>query len=276
MENAVDVDEFIDFTEIKSPNLDKATQSLNNSTENIERLKNLSGTEHSLMEEVLKYRPEYIKKQVRSLVDICGIHPEDPLFLILLACQIDTILVENAPTELEKSFDNGRREIVRVLEEYIQKLQQAQSKHLEEHRQAALDISVARLNMALARILEDNGIESKKGKFTPRVVGGIVTAIVGALCLMVGSVAGWSFETAILNKQNKVNLSAAEMAILDWAKSSEGAFAKRILDWNEDLVNRQCEKQVRNLNVGFKIGESFATSGYCFVWIVPPEKRTFE
>jgi hypothetical protein len=243
--------------------------------EEIDDLTSLNGNERSLMDEVLMHQPKDVQRQVRKLVEMSGIDQDDPYFLILLCCRINQILLQNAPIDLEKSFDNGRSSIVQMFEQYVLKLEQSQSKHLEEHRRAALDISISKLNIAIAKILEDNNIDVKKGKFTPRVLGIITAAITAAISLMVGFGAGWSFDKAILSKKQLVNLTAEQIALLKWAEGKEGTFAKKILDWNEDLVGQECQKNVRDLNVTIQIGSAQATSGYCWIWTVPPDQRDF-
>ena len=241
----------------------------------IDKLSNLSDKSYSLIEEVLKHQPEEIKQKVRWLVEMSGLRQDDPLFLILLACRINHVLIENAPNDLENCFEINRKRTVEVLEKQRQEFGVAQQKQLERYQQAALDLAESKIRIAIAKILEDNGIENKKGKFTPRVMGSILASVTAAIALIVGFGAGWSFESAMLGKKNLVNLTASELNTLEWAKSKEGIFAKQILDWNEDLYNQHCQKNVRDLNVTIQIGMAKATSGYCWIWTVPPSDRTF-
>ncbi len=235
-------------------------------------LKSLTGKEPSLMDEVLMYQPKETQREVRRLVKMSGIDQDDPYFLILLSCRIVQILLQNAPGDLEKSCDRSRLEIVKTFESQLQKLRDSQD---EIFSKVALDQSIAKVNTAIAKVLEDNNIETKKGKFTPRVWGSIISSAAAAVALSVGFVGGWSFDKAVLAKTNTVNLSSEQEVLLKWAQGKEGKFAKKILDWNEDLMGQQCQKKVSSLNVTIKIGLAEATSGYCWVWTEPPEKRSF-
>ncbi|MDJ0572473.1 MAG: hypothetical protein QNJ53_26000 [Pleurocapsa sp. MO_192.B19] len=230
----------------------------------VKHLTELTGKEPDLMDQVLMYQPPLVQRQVRKLVRMSGIKQDDPYFLILLSCRINQILLENAPNSLEKSLDN-----------YFQRVLNFQGDRLEQHRQVALDISIAKLNNAIAKTLEDNGIESKKGFFKSLVWIRLVNAISTATALSVGFASGWSFDKAVLAKANTVNLSPTEIGLLEWAQSKEGKFAKDLLDWNEDLLGQECQKKVSSLNVTIEIGSAKATSGYCFVWTEPPRERSF-
>lgn len=241
----------------------------------VEELENVADDGYSLAEEILKHQPEEIKNKVRWLIKQSGIREDDPLFLILLACRINHILLENAPNDLENSFDLGSKKIVDVFETHIDKIIEAQKKQLDKYSLTALNISVSKVNHAIAKVLEDNGIENTRGKIPPRVKGMIAVAMSSVVFLTVGTVFGWSLEKAVLGKRNQVNLSSADLAIYKWAKSKEGRFAKQILDWNEDLLGQECQRKVSDLGVTIQIGTAKATSGYCWIWTVPPAKRNF-
>lgn len=243
--------------------------------EEFEELTSLTGNEPSLMDEVLMHQPKETQRDVRKLVEMSGMDQEDPYFLILLSCRIIQILLQNAPGDLEKSVDQSRLEIVKTFDSYIEKLRDSQDEIFRQHSQTALDQSIAKVNNAIAKTLEDNNIEIKKGKFTPRVWGGIISSAAAAIALSVGFVGGWSFDKAVLAKTNTVNLSPEQEVLLKWAESKEGKFSKKILEWNEDLIGQECQKKVSDLNVTIKLGTAEATSGYCWVWTEPPGKRNF-
>ena len=242
----------------------------------LDELTSLTGNEPSLMDEVLMYQPRETQREVRKLVEMSGIDQDDPYFLILLSCRIIQILLQNAPGDLQASCDQSRLEIVKTFDSYIQKLRDSQDEIFRQHSQTALDQSIAKVNNAIAKTLEDNNIEIKKGKFTPRVWGGIISSVAAAIALSVGFVGGWSFDKAVLAKTNTRQLSPEQEVLLQWAESREGKFAKKIVDWNEDLLGQECQKKVSDLNVTIKMGTAEATSGYCWVWTEPPGKRNFQ
>jgi len=228
------------------------------------------------MDEVLMHQPKDVQRQVRKLVRMSGISEGDPYFLILLCCRINQILLQNAPKDLERSFDIGRQSAVKALEGYTQKLKDSQEEYLEQTRKAALDISVSRLDLAIAKVLEDNGIESKKGKFTPRVWGSMIASGTASVALIVGFIAGYSYDKAILGKTNTINYNKDQKVMMQWAQSKEALFAKRLLEWNKDLANQKCQEKVQDLNITIQLGNAKATSGFCTIWTVETDKREFD
>lgn len=229
---------------------------------------------YSLLDEVLKHQPESIRRKVRWLVEISGIREDDPLFLVLLSSRINHVLLEDAPSNLENSLDTCRVTLVKVQQEYLNRLQEVQTKYVEESKQVALDIAEAKVKSAIARILAENNL-TKKGWMSPKVLGMITTSIAITISLTIGFIGGWSFDRVIRHKNNLMALSLAQRNLLDWAQSKEGKLAKQILDWNEDILDRECTRKVRSLNVTIRLGTAKATSGYCWVWIEPPSKRNF-
>ena len=243
--------------------------------EELSELSSLNGNERSLMDEVLMHQPRDVQRDVRKLVEISGIEPDDPFFLILLCCRVNQILLQTAPKQLENSFDNGRRTLIGMFEEYAEKLSTAQKQYLEDSKKDILEISVGRLDNAIARVLENNNIDLKKGKFTPRVKGVIAASISSGIALLLGTGMGWSMNKAVLAKTNVYPMSAEEKVALMWALSPEGKFARKLLLWNEDLFGQECQEKVKDLGITFQIGTAKAVSGFCAVFTVPPSQREF-
>jgi hypothetical protein len=253
--------------EAQSPNLD------------LEAIK--SNRKYALMEEVLKHQPEEVKEKVRWLVELSGIRPNDPIFLILLSCRIVHVLVEKAPQDLGDGFDAGLVKLAASLEKYLEKLEASQQQHFEREKKhyqqleaAALKISEAKIASAIDRILANNDL-TKKGKVSPRVLAIIATGLVSVTSLVAGFVAGWGWTAGQYQRKDAVYLSREELALLDWSKSSEGRYAKQLFAWNDDLGDRSCQRKVRDLGVTIQIGTATATSGYCWIWIEPSSKRTY-
>jgi predicted lipid carrier protein YhbT len=73
------------------------------------------------------------------------------------------------------------------------------------------------------------------------------------------------------------SLSASDAQLLKWAKSKEGRLAQNLVEWNSDyLENRRCTQEVQDLGVELTVGDRVATSGYCVLWVVPPDQREFK
>lgn len=240
-----------------------------------EELSSKTGTEGCLMDEVLMHQPHDVQRDVRKLIEISGIQQDDPIFLVLLCCRVTQILLQKAPKELEKSFDNGRRILMGVLEEYSEKIINGQKQYLEDSKKDLLAISSARLDNAIAKVLENNGVEVKKGGLTPRVKGVIATAITTGIALVLGTGVGLSIEKAALAKTNTYTLSAKEKVDLDWVQSEEGKFAKKLLEWNDDVIGQECQQKVKDLGITFQVGSAKAVSGFCVLFTESVSKRQF-
>ena len=224
----------------------------------------------SLLDEFLMNQSKDIQRQVRKTVEIWGINKDDPFFLILLQCRINQILYELTPNQIQQSFEIGNAEITKNLEFYKTELLKLQTEYLERHRKAELNYSIANLNSAIAKVLEDNNLSFKKSRFSPRVAGSLIAVSTALLNLFIGFWAGSSFNQSPLALDWKKELEAQERVLLDWAKSAEGQLAKNIVEWNEDLAGNSCEERVRDLGISFQVGSKKITSGFCVLFIKQP------
>ena len=72
-------------------------------------------------------------------------------------------------------------------------------------------------------------------------------------------------------------LTVDEAALLSWAQSPEGQQARELMRWNSGLLDdRSCEQEVESLGVTLELQGKPARSGFCTLWVVPPEDRLFE
>ena len=73
-----------------------------------------------------------------------------------------------------------------------------------------------------------------------------------------------------------VHLTQEQAEALRWATSAEGKFARNLMKWNADsLSNLECKKEVERLGVTLEVAGRPATSGFCTIWVDPPEQRMF-
>ncbi len=244
-----------------------------------ERIEELEQIAHSdlnrKLDRLLAKESLEVQLGVRETIDTWNIDPEDPYFIILIRCKIVQIICDVTPNRIKGSFEAGLIEVRQVLEEYQRSLLEIQRSRLEEISQAALKQSTAQLNKAIANILEDNNISSKKNRFSPRVIGAMVTAGGMITTLIIGAIGGRLFDRTAVAQNWKNNLEAEEREFLEWAKSSEGQFAKNIFTWNEDLYSKTCAKKAQNLGITFTDGSLEQTEGFCVIDIVPESQRKY-
>ena len=73
-----------------------------------------------------------------------------------------------------------------------------------------------------------------------------------------------------------VHLTQEQAEALRWVTSAEGKFARNLMKWNSDsLSNLECKKDVLRLGVTLEVAGRPASSGFCSVWVEPPELRRF-
>jgi hypothetical protein len=70
-------------------------------------------------------------------------------------------------------------------------------------------------------------------------------------------------------------LTVKDAATLDWANSVDGQLARNLIDWNRDYL-KICERDVKKLDVKFSLGSQKSVSGFCLLWVTPPQQRKFE
>jgi hypothetical protein len=131
----------------------------------VERLQKISKDPHHRLERYLAQQPEEIRERVMRTIDLWGIDKDDPYFLMLIQCNITQIFYELIPSRLNQEFDSGLKRIESTLNSYQIQLLKLQQDRLEKHAQAAFTLSTAKLNSAIAKILEDNNISQKKKSF---------------------------------------------------------------------------------------------------------------
>ncbi|MGG6295021.1 DUF6753 family protein [Leptolyngbya sp. AN02str] len=72
----------------------------------------------------------------------------------------------------------------------------------------------------------------------------------------------------------KGELSGEAADLLKWATSAEGRRARNIFEWNRHKFNT-CQDEIANLGVAIAVDGTPARSGFCTLWVEPPEKRKF-
>ena len=72
-------------------------------------------------------------------------------------------------------------------------------------------------------------------------------------------------------------VSEAQSDQARWANTEEGLLARDLMRWNNHkLIGLQCMEDVKRLKVTLEVDGRPASSGFCTLWVEPPERRTFE
>ncbi len=202
-----------------------------------------------------------IKEEVYRFLIISKVQPDDPLFKLMLACHYFNLVTLNAPNEIEKAFEVGTVNLLDKLAEQIGELKGACVKQVE-----------ADISRTVNRLLEKQGNSTPTTRWLNFGKYGLLTFIP----LMMGIF----LTNQYYQRQQLGTLELENRQLLSWARSKEGQFAKKLMNWNPGLFNGRCEQSVANLGIGFgevirkdgeNVGMRETKNGYCVVWRKPPK-----
>lgn len=212
-------------------------------------------TTKSLLAEVLEDKDTAFRVKVLNLVVKHGLSSNDPLFLVLVATGALQVMLEEAPSAIHLSL------------EAVKQQQQQQVK-------AALNTVQAEIAQAVRQLIDKTEVLQLKRPSKVLIPGLSLFTLVFSLGLLSGVAATMTLRQLASSGRVMTN---AETATLQWANSTEGKFAKNLWEWNEGyLQSGQCLKDMSRLGVKLSFGESKAVSGFCALWVVPPNQRQYQ
>ncbi len=114
----------------------------------------------------------------------------------------------------------------------------------------------------------------RQTELTRVVAAGILLTMLG-----IGALMGWMgllWSQGGFAPGEAVHLTQEQAEGFRWATSGEGKFARNLMKWNSDgLTGLECKKDVERLGVTLEVAGKPATSGFCMIWVEPPEQRKF-
>ncbi|BAY84468.1 hypothetical protein NIES267_39640 [Calothrix parasitica NIES-267] len=221
-------------------------------------------TPDELLAEALKGKSEDFKQRVVDFAFRSGLSKDDPLFLVLVATGQLEVMLEDAPQTLQLLFETWNQDLAKNLETVEQVAVQRQKVAINRAAQALIHESLVREGRNIINSIYPAAIVFFL-IFGSGFIGGVTIPpwIVGVL--------GKGYT---LVKSN--NLTWDELNAMKWAMSSEGRFAKNLINWNRDyLDNKECIKDAQKLGVTLSQYNRKARSGFCTIWVVPAGKRNF-
>ncbi|MEB3181657.1 MAG: DUF6753 family protein [Nostocaceae cyanobacterium] len=159
-----------------------------------------------------------------------GIVANDPIFLLLISTGRLEVMLQETPEALERLFKAWTAEI-------------RQNYDLVEHS------LIERQKLAIAQAASDlilNAEQQEARRFWGSLVpaAGVLLAVWGIGFLAGVTVPPWLQGGYV----GQVKLTVSQAAMLQWAQSEEGVFARNIMIWNNGyLNNRECEKDAKRL-----------------------------
>ncbi|MFB2876175.1 DUF6753 family protein [Floridanema aerugineum] len=217
-----------------------------------------TNSQQILLDRLLEGRDSNFKSKVLDYIQLTELSPDDPAIIMAILTGNLAFMLEDAPASFEHLFREWSGEIQRAL-------------HLAEK------LVVERQKAAIADAAKELVRSTESSQATK-----LFSAIIPAAGVLLGAI-GLGFFMGLTvppflggGLAGKVNLTQKEANTLRWALSDEGKFARNLMDWNRDYLKQQaCESDAQALGAKLKFGSRTALSGYCFLWIEPPEKRKY-
>lgn len=216
-----------------------------------------SELQQTLLDRLLADKDEAFKRKVLDYVQLTELSPDDPAIIMAILTGNLAFLLEDAPASFDHLFQQWAAEIQRAL-------------HLAEK------LVVERQKSAIADAAKEL-VRSTESTPSRRLFACLVPAagvLLGAIGI--GVFLGLTVPAFLQGGYTSKTLTQQEAEVLRWAQSSEGKFARNLMEWNRDYLRQKaCERDAQELNAHLKWGSRTAVSGYCFLWVTPPEKRKF-
>lgn len=222
----------------------------------------------TLLDLAIRGKNDSFKARVWEIVVQTGVDPDDPAFLMLVATGRLEVLLEDSPKEMETMFDQWQTQLYDRLQTYETAAIKGQQK------------AIAQTVSALIRRTEfERAIHS-----VPSLIAAgsllLITAGLGGL-LGVAVLSGVQSRRP-LDPTGPRQMTLEQVKALDWAMSAEGQFARHLMQWNQELLSHDrkgelaCASEVQRLGVTLEMRpEQKATSGFCTLWVQPPNQREF-
>ena len=254
------------------------------------------------------------RAEILRVVHDAEIADDDPLYAVLLATgQIEKLLFDY-PDQIRDLFKNWRiayeqdlqrtRYLLKDEVDHVKGLIDAQAKQLQAQSEAAIIVHSNTIKKKVENIIFHTAFTKVAANAHSLIIaGGILLGLFG-----LGGFIGYT-----LAQTNKPELSPQEPRrltvneaiallwgqseagqwarqnpdLIAWARSSEGKYARNLTQWNQALLanekknwqdfnaKKRCQNDAEKLGVVLTLEGRVVKGGFCLLWVVPPENRTF-
>ena len=229
----------------------------------------------SALERLLKEEPESVKAKVWELISEYDLTSDDPAFTLMTATGRLQVLLKDSPVELKAMFEQWQAELYAAIAQYREGLKQ--------YEQTAVKAQQTAIAHSVHTLLRKTAIDQFMHQLSAASTILAGTLLVAAA--VIGGGVGWAISTQQQNQldptqldpQGNRQLTLEQANRLQWAVSPEGKLAQNLTEWNKDLLERDwrgqfaCEQQAQKLGVRLKLGNQQAKSGFCVLWVKPPQ-----
>lgn len=215
----------------------------------------------TVLDQLLGKVDEKAANKILRIVNAFGIDRNDSLFLLLLANSSVQVLLEQAPNQLQQTFEFANQKALDKIEDY----EQAARRGIERQVAEAVQELVKKTGASKAQVTVKSLISA----------GAIAFGLI-----VIGLAGGWGYSQwqrsqVVQDPSGPRQLTLNEAEALDWALSDAGQYARQLVTWNEDLLGGECQQQLQDLDITIQMGTQQAKSGFCLLWTQPPDQREF-
>ena len=210
----------------------------------------------SLLASVLEDKDPVFRAKVLDLVVKHGLSADDPLFLMLIATSSLEVMLSEAPSALKLSLDEAKKEQGKMAK-------------------TALETTSALIAESVRDLIGKTEALQLTRPSKILIPGLSLFAIVFSLGWLTGIASNIAWGQLFSSGQRIMSLE--ESATLAQAKSQNGQFARNLWEWNQSyLESGNCLKDMSQLGVKLSFGTRQAVSGFCALWVVPPNQRQYQ
>ena len=225
------------------------------------------------MERVLKDKTDLYASKIVQLVMQYKIQPNDPIFVVLVAMQELELMMVDVPMQIEQ-----------VCTEYESRISQMFHKHFgstESEVRERYQSALAGIKQDIAAAAKELIIDTREEQFTGdlltlgKMAAPTLALLLGAIGLgVLGTLQYHQLKTQTLLGSGK--LTPEQYSAMEWALSSEGKQAREIMKYNAGYVGKTCKQDAEAMGLRLQFGERIVTSGFCLLFVEPPNKRRYE
>jgi len=237
-------------------------------------------SDRNLLEVLLKDKDDLFKARVMEIVALLGIYPSDPLFYVLISTGTLQALLERSPKELEYMFNAWSDRLFQGFQDMDKQIQD----NIDAQSKAAIKIYQKDISKGVTDVLNKTAVKQAQRSLPTLIWAGSICTVLVLAGLLTGWIAGSAktmndLKVGGLDPSGLRRLTQKELATLTWANSSDGQYARNLLEWNKDLLannGKECQAEARSLGVVLRLGSKEAIDGFCPLWVVAPSQRNFE
>jgi hypothetical protein len=214
----------------------------------------------SLLDQVLEGKSSEFQAKVLKWAYKAGVREDDMLFLVMVGIGQLELILEESPKELKLLFEQWSENLY---------------DKLKDTERVAVKSQQVAISKAVSELLAQTEGKQSRRIFSSIVPAGALLAIAVGIGFLLGLTLPPWLEGGYSSDSKP--LTVAEAEVLRWGMSKEGKFARNLLKWNAGSLDQlECLKDAQELPVTLKVQGRPASSGFCLLWVVSPQNRSFK